>query len=285
MRFFSRWKVCFFMLLALNIPAEATVIEASSMKEVQKAVEELIAGLSPDKVLVAADVDFTLLIPDHPAAQLPHYKKYKEALGKLFKELELTPEQIDQVLTLAIHSVPHKIGDTHAKELIGSLQARGIPVIVATALLAGPQPYLPVRPEVWRVEQLASLGFDFSGLIEEEEFVLNDIAPHANNQPVFYQGALLTNGEQGKHNKGSALGSFITRSGLQPQIVILIDDNKKHAEVIAQTMAQKHPNVTFYFILYTGLIDYAPIPISETDFLNFWRPLALRVKESLSSHS
>ena len=257
----------------LNLSAQAEITSAKTMKE----VVSVLKSYKPEELFVTVDIDMTLIQPDHPAVYYSALRKYidtyKEIMGKLL------PEQKDLISTLLTQTFPQRLVEKETPNLLKKLQENGVKVIALTSSLAGQVDGFREDMVVRRQEQLEKMGFDFSqsfsSLLEDKTF--QNFKEYAGTTPRFYKGVLSTNGE-GDASKGDVLIAFLEAINSHPKVVVLIDDKKKHLEVMEKKLHAYDPSLKFIGIEYEGAYSYAPEKVSKESFQQFWKELAHKVQ-------
>lgn len=121
--------------------------------------------------------------------------------------------------------------DCKSYEIINSLQAKGIPVIVLTAAVPGKYGFIPNMTE-FRMKELESLGYDFSQAFPHLDF----LELHKNNQEVitaFKKGVIFS----GTVPKGIVLKQFFEKIQWYPKKIILVDDRKTNHDSLESVLA------------------------------------------------
>ena len=67
--------------------------------------------------------------------------------------------------------------------------------------------------------------------------------------------------------------------GLEPKVVVMVDDKRKNLEDISKYLQQHDPQIEFFGIEYEAAKYYIPKEISEDEFKKFWLELANQAKE------
>lgn len=221
-----------------------------------------------NKVLICFDVDFTLWVGTHPAANLSTIKKYSVDFRHLFDGTSQL--QRERIYNLATRACEQELVEANAPFIIKRIQNKGFRTIAFTAALCGPIADLR-RHELWRFQKLRSLGVDFSQsfpLIPERFLVT--IPRYNNNYPVFYRGLLCANGERAHNGKAEALFAFLKTAHFKPHTIVMIDDRIETLEKMMQFFHQISPQTQFIAIHYRGAYERATRDISREDFLKFW---------------
>lgn len=260
--------------------APPMIVPAATMTEVQAIITQHVKDSA--KTLVAWDVDMTLTVSKHPALYYPNMAKHKAVLHKIFEPFNTLEK--DRVWNFATQTHEQQLTEENIPAIIRSIQAQGIKTMALTALLTGRLGNLE-RGEVLRFQKLQALGIDFRQAFADTAFVLADIPAYNGHHPVYHQGILCANGEEGQHTKGTVLVAFLQRVSFSPQLVVMVDDIRKNLEDIQQALVAFNPAVQFIGITYLGAYTYAPEGISEKALAAFWQEMAAKLvpKTRLSS--
>src|SRR5690349_11285801 len=111
---FSLFLAAIFSIVTSAIQAE--VITLKSMCQIEKEINELLSTTPPEDILVAFNIDMTLIQPKHPAASYPALMKYDNALKDIFAGL--SPIQKDRVKTLVAISLPQRLVERDTPKII-----------------------------------------------------------------------------------------------------------------------------------------------------------------------
>lgn len=278
------------MVFAVTEGVHAEIFTAKTMKEIKAKIDEIQKDYGSEDILVAFDIDMTLTQPAHPAVYYPAIRKYVE----VYKEIlgRLSSEQKDLVSTLVTQTVPQKIVDKEAPQIVRGIQHQGIRTIALTSSLSGRFKGLSAEKIIFvRRDQLQKIGFDFTksfkGFVRVKEFL--DFEKFAGAYPIFYHGILSTNGEEGT-SKGDVLVAFLrhvgihfegkaNKPGFHPKVIVMIDDKKKHLENVAKVVEGYDSSIQVIGIEYGGAYSYAPQDISREDFQQFWEKVADQAKK------
>lgn len=180
--------------------------------------------------LVVFDVDRVLIVDK--SAILQDHKLFESLIESRLKKL---PDQQRHALgSLFRREGKRKVVDEKTPVMIKKLQNNGVKVIALTALNSGSFGAIK-KLEDWRIEDLKSLGFDFSSAFKlDEPLLLHPKRPTSGNKPlkpcIAKQGILFS----GRYEKGEALEYFLTTLGWKPRRVIFVDDDKERVESVAR---------------------------------------------------
>ena len=273
MKNLKKYIMLMMALTYIKYPAQAEIMSIKTIKEVDNIIENLLKNQKPENILLAFDVDMTLIQPDHPAVYYPAIKKYMDVYKLILGHL--TPAQKDLVATLTTQIVPQKLVEKDAPKIIKNIQNKDVKVIAITSSLAGKVENFRNKMIFIRRDQLQKMTFQH-------------FKEYASGYPMFYHGILSTNGE-GDVSKGSLLTALLShvgphyackvqKSGYYPKVLILVDDNKQQLESIEALLKACNPLIQFIGIEYGVGVTYAPRDISKEDFQKFWENLANRTK-------
>jgi len=261
--------------------AQAKMIPLKTMESVQKKIESVLKTHKAEDILVAFDIDMTLIQPDHPAVSYSALKKYQDTFRLVFERL--SPEQRDMVNTLIVRTIPQKRVEESTPQIVGNLQETGIKAIAFTATLTGKVSAYKDETIFFRYKQLQEAGIDF--LKSSKGFPkcisFSDFPQYVGSYPMFCHGILSSNGER-KISKGETLVAFLKHisceqvrtSGYVPKVIILVDDRKKNLLDVEKNLKAYNPVIQFTGIEYQGAYSYAPHPVSREEFQSFWEGMA-----------
>lgn len=253
------------------------------IKDIEHQIIECLEVHRPDEILVAFDIDMTLTQPNHPALFYPNLRKYSEDYKSIMGKLP--PEQRDLAVTLTTQNFPQRWVEDETLSLIHTLQNEGIKIIAFTSSLTGNFPGLEDKIIKLRAQQLDAMGLEISDHLPEfpTEEIFTQFHEYAGDFPLFYQGILSTNGE-GNISKGECFIAFLKISSLKnfhPKAIFMIDDKRKHLELMKLALSEYDPSIEFKGIEYSGAYGYAPQDISRDDFRKVWDDLAQQAKSKL----
>jgi hypothetical protein len=266
-----------FVILLITKGIGAQTMTTHTMNDVKIQVEKALENTNSGDILVAFDIDMTLIQSDHPATSYPTLKKHGTLYKKIFGSL---PSEVKDVTLNLPAQFPSKLVEEATPQMIENLQAKGIKIIALTAALTGylPEVFGKARIEELRHSALDELGINFENTFDFKEVTFKTIPPYRNNHPSFFKGLLFSNGEQGDHNKGTVLTIFLKHANFTPKVVIFVDDRKKNIEQVKQALKESYPETQFIGIEYLGAFNSPPQDISESDFHAFWQGLVERAK-------
>lgn len=243
-------------------------------------VEKLMGEVNPD-TLAVFDMDNTLAMSSYPQFQHHFYKKI-DALRRFKKQL---PEE-DQgtFISFVLLNNPLKVPDPGFPLLVKALQARGAKVVVATASATGPLLMKGLIPALrWRA--LYKLGYDFSlSFPKLDTHYFTNIPLRFGRASLFYKGLLLSNG---RGNKATLVGAFLSWLKWQPSKVIFVDDSHSNVAAMSDFFAKNYPQVPFLgFTYHREAKDVSAAP-TETETLASWQKewkTYLAIKEHSGGH-
>ena len=234
------------------------------MKDVSAYLQKKISKYNKEEVLIAIDIDLTLLQPDHPALYVPNVRKHL----KIYRQIEKQYPNMDPTLPFAYSLLlPQHLVDEGIYALLE--QFREIKKIAFTATFTGP--FLDIqRLEQLRYEQLKEKNLSFEDSFSEKDFSLESCPSYRSTYPAYYKGVLCSNSERGTTTKGTVLCAFLKKLNWQPKCIVLIDDRTKNFEDVSKALKEHFPETKFIGIKYTGAHDYCPEKITKEAFQTYW---------------
>jgi hypothetical protein len=251
---------------AVDYPKMAT------MTEVQHAVEEALKTTDPRDILVIFDIDSTLIMSKDPALQRANIIKYNSTLKNHLQTISHNAQTI--ALNLCTQK-PSQLVDVHTPKVIEQMKSKGIKVIACTA--ASPGKFKDIQcAERERFETLKKNGVDFSSAFPEHtDLPLVNVKGFLGRHPVFYQGVLCSAGEKDQCRKGASIVEFLQTTHYSPKVIVFIDDNKNYLKDLHEALRIHYPSVQFKGIEFTGELNYPAFPITEAQFVAYWKTLAM----------
>ena len=234
------------------------------MSDVGGYLQKKICRYNKEDILIAIDIDLTILQTDHPALYVPNVRKHIRSYRKIEKQYPDLDVTIPFMYSLL---EPQQLVDEGIYSLVK--QFEGIKKIAFTATLTGR--FFDEKPlEHLRYEQLKEKGLSFEDSFSEKEFILEECPTYRSNYPAYYKGVLLSNSECGTTTKGSVLCAFLRKIKWTPKCIVLIDDRAKNFKDVLEALKQDFPATEFIGIQYLGAHDYCPQKITQEDFLAYW---------------
>ncbi len=281
--------------LLFSTLAQADIISIKKIEDVQLRVESFLKNHKPEKVLVVMDVDNTLLQPNHPALQPLNMEKHQ----KIYQEMlsQLTSSQQDYVMPLITLKVPQKYVEKTTLKTFRSLEKLGVAMLGLTTSPSGESKDSRNKYIFKLRDFLQTKGFDFKtfkGRVVPyfDSWNGSKFSRYLKGYPLLYHGILSTNGKHNPGaNKGEILSVFLNQVGIIknikpsayfkeradqrlygffPQVIVMIDSQKKDIEKVEKTLKENFPTVQFLGIEYQNSIDSVPQDISAEDFKKFW---------------
>ncbi len=270
-------KLLLFVMILVAKGIGAQTMTTHTMNDIKSHVEKALEITSPEDILVAFDIDMTLIQSTHPATSYPTLQKHGALYKKIFGSL---PSEVKDLTLNLPAQFPSKLVEQETPQIIQDLQAKGVKVMALTAALTGylREVFGEARIEELRHSALHGLGINFENTFDFKEVTFKTIPPYRNNHPTFFKGLLFSNGEQGAHNKGTVLVTFLKHANFTPKIVIFVDDRKKNLEQVELALKEHYPDTKFLGIEYLGAFKSPTEEISESDFHAFWHGLVERAK-------
>jgi len=234
------------------------------MEDVSHYLQKKISKYDRTDVLIAIDIDLTILQPDHPAFYVPNIRKHL----KTYRQIQKEYPNIDATLPFAYSLLlPQHLVDEGIYSLIE--QFKDIKKIAFTATLTGPFLDIP-RLEQLRYEQLKEKNISFEDSFIEEDFILDACPSYRSYYPAYCKGVLCSNSEYGNTTKGTVLCAFLRKINWQPKCIVLIDDRTKNFEDVSESLKEQFPATKFIGIKYMGAHDYCPEKITREAFQAYW---------------
>ena len=201
-------------------------------------LESYIKKLDED-ALVVFDVDFTLLVPNDqllsPSGEA-HYLKFLQKIEGLQMEGEILGSRILQHYKVSLV-------DPKMITLLNELKQKKIKTIALTAMDAGQFGLIPSM-EDWRLEQLTSLGIDFSWVFPDVDSFVIEGFNGKRSVPVFKGGILASS----KYSKGQVLLAFLKRMQCRPSEIVFVDDRMQEIDSVESELEQERiKHTSFYY--------------------------------------
>ena len=217
-----------------------------------------------DEILLAFDIDLTLLQPEHPACYVPNIRKYLSVYRSIEKQY---PKMNPSIPLTFVFFEPQHLVDAGIYPLLQD--TKNIRKIALTATPSGEFPQLG-RLEKLRYQQLVEKQISFEEYFAEDDVLLEECLPYRGNKPCFYKGVLCSNCEGGATTKGDALCAFLKHIAWIPKLVVLIDDKASNLKNVYKILKKNYPATQFVGIKYLGAHDYCPKTITKEDFKTYW---------------
>lgn len=236
----------------------------NQMLDVSAYLQKKIAKYSKEDILIAIDIDLTLLQPEHPALYVPNVRKHL----KSYREIEKQYSELDPTLPFMYSLLlPQHFVDEGFYALLE--QFSEIKKIAFTATLTGA--FLDIqRLEQLRYEQLKEKNISFEDSFTEKDFILETCPSYRSTYPAYYKGVLCSNSECGTTTKGTVLCAFLKKINWQPKCIVLIDDRTKNFQDVSKSLKEHFPTTKFIGIKYMGAHDYCPQKITKEAFKAYW---------------
>ncbi len=248
------------------------IYPVASLKAAKKQIDQHVKD--PSKTLLAVDIDLTLTAPNHPALDLPNYKKNKGIFDEIFKNQP--PLFIEKAFTHALMIAGQHLIDPNAPKILKDYKNQGVKVIAFTASIVGPLPPISAV-ESMRHQILQSLGLDFSDSFLQQIVLLRSIQPYNNQLPTYYRGILFANGGRAPHTKGDVIRQFLRLVRFHPKLVIIIDDRLKNIEEIASALEFHDPDIDVLGLEFTAMHDHSEKALTPQEFRSFWETIKAQV--------
>lgn len=224
------------------IPANSTDNFQLHGVDTAEGVHDVLLEAAPGDLIVW-DVDEVLVTNDDvflkPAADDLCFPIFKEIFYPLHdpENTALYGEMISQTTSSA---VDEKIFDT-----IRMLQRKGCQMMCLTSLIPGAGPCGRIRSmEERRYNELVEYGVDFKGHFDFHNLEL-ELPEKNGRRPVFRNGILYAR----PHGKGEVLDAFLKKSGIRPNKIWFIDDNKLNVDRVKACAEKNHiPYVGIHYL-------------------------------------
>lgn len=255
------------------------------MKHVSEKIEEAIKQYHPQDVLVAWDIDLTLIMPEKPEAQFPNVEKHYDLFKKLTQDTtQLHIELMYNLIGARCHKNHEKIiTEEEVVDFIKTLQKKNIKNMALTAAMSGS--FGPIAHiESWRYETLKNFDIDFSQSFQDQEMLLKKLPAYFNRYPTFFKGILYSNGEHSLTDKGSVLTHFLQEINYLPKLIVLIDDREKNLIDVEKAIQKTLPKVDFLSVHYRKGREIASREVTQEEFKNYWHPIVEEAKKLVSQY-
>lgn len=224
-------------ILSFNVLSGA-VVEAPNLDILEQHMEYL------DKdSLVVFDVDHTLLVP----TDLLFAPSGEQHLAHLQKKLQERGIDKDRIWSLIALQGKVCLIDPKILNILATLKEKNIKTIALTAIPTGRIGLVPSM-EIWRVNQLTSLGIDFGWSFHIDSIVFNEFTGKG-CIPVYKQGVLAS----ARHPKGQILCAFLKQIGWRPSRVFFVDDRLDFIDSVEEALSRENIEHTSFH--YTAATD------------------------------
>ena len=234
-----------------------------SFAQIQKKTEGLLAEFEPKDILIALDIDHTLIQPKHKASHFSSSLSHGLEAHPFIKAL--TKEEQDVIITLVNNDEGAQIIDPNSLSFVNFLQDKKIPLIGYTAI-ALIEPKDQEETTQRRTRILASLGFDFSKNCTYPDQILNEFESYLGKKPLFEKGILYTHGTF-SDSKKEVLKAFLNKNSLSPKVIVIIDDeipnteDSQESDFVSARLIRIHARVSY---------DLDEPPCTLEEFKSFW---------------
>jgi hypothetical protein len=237
-------------------------IQTQTLKDVAEAIDNLRKIYAASDLLVAFDIDMTLISTTHPVAEYPNIKKHYAVLKEILGTL--SPEKQDELLSLFVKLNGSRLVEEESPGIIAKIIAEGIPTIAFTASVSGKLGDTEFF-EAFRYDQLKRFGFDFSNAYPHlSKAILTNLPFYRGGHPAYFKGVLSTGGEHS--DKGKVLVEFFKLSGHTPKVVFMVDDKVKNLDDIRVALKNLDPSILFVGVHYTGDMAFSSGSLTEAEF-------------------
>lgn len=248
----------------------AEILKVDAMKELFSHFKH-----ADQKTLALFDVDMVLLQPKDPAFQLKNMKRFRSIVKKILEEV---PKE-KQMLFLSWITVRSDmmLVDPEIPLYLQQLMDQDVPVMALTANLTGELGRIS-NMEKWRVENLRSLGIDFSKAAPYSiPLQFNDLPTYRGYYCSYLEGVLFSNGSN--VTKGDLLCSFFEKSGFIPEKVIFVDDREENLRDVEMALLNRNSSTEFLGIHFLGAEQFPSSELSEEEFTASWTRLLKEVSQ------
>jgi hypothetical protein len=252
------------------------------MQDISKKIQDAIKHYDEKDVLVAWDIDLTLIVPEKPEAQFPNVEKHSDIFNAL------TKNTTQMHIELAYNLIGARCNQNHEKiiseemvvKIIKELQEKKIKNIALTAAMPGQ--FGPIRHiESWRYQTLKKFDIDFHKSFSIDDIIFEKLPSYYNRYPTFFKGLLYSNGEHSLTDKGSVLVHFLDEIKYTPKLVILIDDREKNLQDVAIALQKKTPQIEFVPLLYERGRKFLSQEATAEEFKKYWHDIMEEAKRML----
>lgn len=256
----------------MNESSIITIESTSQIKAYLKTYEE---------TLIVFDVDYVLTHPAEPCYQFPNFIRYKESAKKAHDRL--TPVQRDLFSSLMVFDDKGAILiEEQTPKIIQELQSKHYKVIALTATLTCDLEGKNLKKA--RYDNLKKMGIDFSHAFPSfANRQFKELPSSMNCFPEFYNGILLTNGENKQILKGQLLKAFLKEANFNPKYIVVVDDRKINLETIIKDF--ENSSIIITGLHYTGHLSYPSLSVEHDHFYNKCLNLAEKAKEVSKNYS
>jgi hypothetical protein len=245
-------------------------------------MEDLLSYIKEDndQTLVVFDIDYTLTMPGEPAFHMALFKQYQSAIKEWIKNL--TEEEKFWLAPFIVTKSHSKLIEKETPFLIAFIQQKGIPALALTACPSADISIIGKLVE-WRDREFKAMGIDFSKSFPHiAPFMMTNYKGNYECYPGFYEGILFCNftpflKTTDLATKGDVLRQFLEHAHWKPEHIIMIDDDSKNLDEIAQVMQE-------WGVAYTGLhyqgAENVEIPfLSKEAMQHAWGQIIQQIKD------
>lgn len=212
------------------------------------AVISLIGTLRDDALVMIA-VEDVLIYPQDQILQTTN----KPEMYKLSMHLQnfYPTQKADEMLSIQLKSRKVRIADPLLYKILATLKSRNIKTIAISNGWSGPYGNI-ASLEDWQVNELASVGIDFSWSFPNSPSILlgDYITADPSKFPSFRNGVLCTC----HMAQGEVFDTFLKKLKWRPGQVFFITSLNRHADSVSY-FCQKN-NIAFTGMVYKGVSEY-----------------------------
>ena len=191
------------------------------------------------KTLVIFDIDDVLVMASDRIYQPSPCNESlkKKILDSLGSKYGITKYSTPQRMSIYLQQGKKKLVEPAILEIIRSLQGRAVKIIGLSNSPGGPFGYIE-KMEDWRINNLKSLGVDFSSAFPENpflRFVRPDFLGKNGEYALFKDGVILTNG----FKKSCVLSAFLEDISWEPEEIVFVDDFLEYLQDLQEFARKK----------------------------------------------
>jgi hypothetical protein len=230
-----------FMLCSVHV--SATVFEAFNLDIIEQEISQL-----DENALVVFDIDYTLIVPND-LILAPCGEAYSASFRQDVRDLQEKGRELTSTVLLKSHV---SLVDEKILDLLKALKQKKIKTIALSAMPSGSFGIIP-NMELWRVNQIGSLGVDLSWSFPLIDSISLKEFDGKKSQPVFKQGVMTS----ARYPKGDVLIAFLKQIQWTPSKVIFVDDRLEYIDTVETALNKENiPLISFH---YTAAIDQSGV--------------------------
>jgi hypothetical protein len=233
----------------MNHKALAEIIATTSLNPLKEAISK-----SQYNTFIVFDVDEVILTSEDQLFH-PHYI---DRLMKFDKELatRLKEAEIDNLWSQVFKTRKAVLVDYEFPEILKLIKKNQRHSFALTKSNTGKVGSIS-KMEDWRINELKSLGVDFSLLSPFKEEIILNYSDYKKGTPMYKEGVIFTCNK----DKGKVLEEFLKKSLLKPAYLIFIDD--KLENLVSVKKICNKLEIGFLGIHYKVLQEMPHLPLNE----------------------